>query len=455
MPSVRWRTEAPCEATDHASTEAEELGLLLGEFGRALWGRRDVHLARQVLDRARSDLPKTHRGDLLAAEALASLFSGACVDTVPLARAVTDAAEASPRARIQALVALTGALTVTDRGPEAIATARHLLNELDRTHTPAMSLDLAHAMVAATGLFFGTSGALLVPPVMDRTSAGFDLDRPLLVGLGRHLRGDLVGAVGPLREAYAQQHAGEGWFRSEATAELIVVLAELGHPDEAGRLLAEGSPDQIAIIPGLVPWATAAVAAAEGRRRRAGDLALQAARQAAARGAMAMSLSFLTDAGRWDDPHRAAQALDELGVPLTSDLQRVRAADIVARGSGSPLRLLEAAEAQLTAGFLRHAHELAELASTVDDGGRSRRRIAGVLRQVQDSLGEQTASVAVPAPGTLTQRESEVAALAARGLSDRRIAEELVLSVRTVHSHLASAYRKLGIRSRTELAGLG
>ena len=47
-----------------------------------------------------------------------------------------------------------------------------------------------------------------------------------------------------------------------------------------------------------------------------------------------------------------------------------------------------------------------------------------------------------------------MARLASRGLSDREIADELVLSIRTVQSHLASAYRKLGIGSRTELAQL-
>jgi hypothetical protein len=41
--------------------------------------------------------------------------------------------------------------------------------------------------------------------------------------------------------------------------------------------------------------------------------------------------------------------------------------------------------------------------------------------------------------------------LAGRGLSDRENAEELVLSIRTVQSHPVSAYRKLGIASRSEL----
>jgi DNA-binding NarL/FixJ family response regulator len=54
----------------------------------------------------------------------------------------------------------------------------------------------------------------------------------------------------------------------------------------------------------------------------------------------------------------------------------------------------------------------------------------------------------------LTRRELEVVRHAATGLTDRAIAERLVVSVRTVESHLAAAYRKLAINSRQGLAGL-
>ena len=51
----------------------------------------------------------------------------------------------------------------------------------------------------------------------------------------------------------------------------------------------------------------------------------------------------------------------------------------------------------------------------------------------------------------LTRRELEIATLAARGMTDADIAATLVLSVRTVESHLAAGYRKLGINSRRGL----
>jgi DNA-binding CsgD family transcriptional regulator len=54
-------------------------------------------------------------------------------------------------------------------------------------------------------------------------------------------------------------------------------------------------------------------------------------------------------------------------------------------------------------------------------------------------------------PVPLTNREREVAILAASGLTSRAIAERLFLSARTVDNHLARIYAKLGVTSRAEL----
>ena len=50
----------------------------------------------------------------------------------------------------------------------------------------------------------------------------------------------------------------------------------------------------------------------------------------------------------------------------------------------------------------------------------------------------------------LTPRELEVVRLVAQGLSDAEVSDRLVVSRRTVHSHLRSIYRKLGVNSRSD-----
>jgi DNA-binding CsgD family transcriptional regulator len=58
-----------------------------------------------------------------------------------------------------------------------------------------------------------------------------------------------------------------------------------------------------------------------------------------------------------------------------------------------------------------------------------------------------------PAPDSeLTAAEQRVAALAAEGMSNKQIAQQLFTAVHTVEVHLVHAYAKLGVRSRTQLA---
>ncbi len=58
------------------------------------------------------------------------------------------------------------------------------------------------------------------------------------------------------------------------------------------------------------------------------------------------------------------------------------------------------------------------------------------------------------APPALSQREKEVLELALRGFTNRQIASALFLAESTVKTHMSSAFRRLGVRSRREATAL-
>ena len=77
---------------------------------------------------------------------------------------------------------------------------------------------------------------------------------------------------------------------------------------------------------------------------------------------------------------------------------------------------------------------------------------------------EETPSMPVPVPAekplaspqqaNLTRCEQEVAVLIARGMTNRAIAKELTLSEHTVATYVSRTHKKLGLRSRTQIAAL-
>lgn len=84
------------------------------------------------------------------------------------------------------------------------------------------------------------------------------------------------------------------------------------------------------------------------------------------------------------------------------------------------------------------------------DGTRAASRSAELLERCE---GARSPLLTQGGPASrLTRREREVASLAAGGLSTREIADQLVVSTRTVENHLHRAYEKLGVSGKTDLA---
>jgi len=119
------------------------------------------------------------------------------------------------------------------------------------------------------------------------------------------------------------------------------------------------------------------------------------------------------------------------------------AADPVLRAIGVPLlaRFRE-----------QHDHVLAEARSRLGEG-----RFTSVwdegsrvpLRATVEIVAPVRADPGVDAAEGLTARELEVLALVSEGRTDAEVAEKLVVSLRTVHAHLRSIYRKLDVHTRS------
>lgn len=75
------------------------------------------------------------------------------------------------------------------------------------------------------------------------------------------------------------------------------------------------------------------------------------------------------------------------------------------------------------------------------------------LDRADDLPGEDSAK-SDDSLGILTRRERDIVALAVRGLTDRQIAAELQVSVRTVEGHLYRSYAKLNVKGREQLPGI-
>jgi predicted ATPase/DNA-binding CsgD family transcriptional regulator len=112
----------------------------------------------------------------------------------------------------------------------------------------------------------------------------------------------------------------------------------------------------------------------------------------------------------------------------------------VRREQGAP-----AAEALLAEGAAMTADQAVRLATGSGSG-----ELAGAARPVVPAQG--AAPLSSGAPPTLTAREHEIAALIARGLSNRGIAGELVISPATAARHVANIFSKLGFSSRAQVA---
>jgi DNA-binding CsgD family transcriptional regulator len=217
------------------------------------------------------------------------------------------------------------------------------------------------------------------------------------------------------------------------------------HPAAVADLLSVGEQAESwgFVNPAVLPWRSDAALslAALGR--------LQEARQSCA-----TELDF---ARNWGSARALGIALRAAGLVEGGDrgLELLTEAVSVLRPSPALLELARAlvdlGAAQRRAGARTEARE--HLREGLDLAHRQGAlRIAGRARRELVIAGGKPRRNALRGRDALTPSELGVAELAAAGQTNRQIAQALFITQRTVENHLTSAYGKLGIGSRTELA---
>ena len=169
------------------------------------------------------------------------------------------------------------------------------------------------------------------------------------------------------------------------------------------------------------------------------------------------------------DADAAEQALAAAGPVEAPVLGIARSAVLLAGGrpleavaaartasAGAPLlaaraRLAEG-QALAAAGERDAAREALIEAEAAFDGYGALRLRSEATRELRRLGHRVVRAAATPAGGPLTAREREIAELVAAGRTNREVAEQLVLSPRTIEAHVRNIYGKLGVRSRVELA---
>ena len=246
----------------------------------------------------------------------------------------------------------------------------------------------------------------------------------------------------PVVRAAVYESAGEGW-RRHAHARAAALLLNRGFAQEAvaphvERSASVGDREAIELL------------------RAAGDAAAARAAQTAVRWYEA-ALGLTADIDAFRDLRIAlllalSSALSEHGM---LDEGRERLAEAV---DAAKTKIL-AARAPGAAGERDHARRI--LTGVQADAGRwGALRVARMAAEEAQHL--DGAKVSIRAAGgrlsngmpALTAREREIAALIARGLTNRQIARQLFVSVRTVEAHVSRILDKLSVRSRSAIATL-
>lgn len=450
-----------------ASTDAEHVQALVPRLGNLFWALARPAEGESVLAEASFRIvEETARLELTAVRSVFDAFLGRAVDASTSATAVLASARSSAQAVIFAgwgfatacggLGRLNGLEEVRQR-IESLAgyfTAAQLRMAFRVSYLRALHLagllDVAESAARhyREEARYGPGHASCMTDVL---CAEVALDR-----------GQVMTAIRWLRQANAGLGVADsgGWLFTCAVP-LTQAIAMTGDGPAARQALANMEAHQHPAFVFREPdvlLAHAWVTAAEGIISKAAALARKAADVATSQAQPAVEVVALHTAVCFGD-RTAAERLAELAAQVNGPRGRAAAAHAIALAADDGTAL-QAASVQLEEmGALLLAADAAAQAAAAHTRhglrGSATSAAARAHRLAQACEGARTpALAAVAAPLPLTGREREIVTLAADGLSNRDIANRLVLSVRTVEGHLYRACSKLGTSNRTDFAAL-
>ncbi|MEZ0054086.1 DNA-binding CsgD family transcriptional regulator [Mycobacterium sp. MAA66] len=274
------------------------------------------------------------------------------------------------------------------------------------------------------------------------------------------LRGRVRDAATHAREAVAVlRRIGRPMFLHEALHILAMARAHTDEIEAANTVLAK--IDEFDLPRRTYDAADALVArawmaAAQAHLPQARKLADDAAQLALKSGDLVVASVAMHTQARFGAAAEVTEALDRLERRIDPGLVNPLAAHARHLAGDNPEGLQDAATAFAELGAdLLAADAAADSAVSWTRHGHQRNAAAATRMAVDLAEACQGATTpalqSINARARLTPAEHETAALAASGLSNKAIADELVLSVRSVENRLQRVYEKLGISSRAAL----
>ena len=283
-----------------------------------------------------------------------------------------------------------------------------------------------------------------------------------LLGHAELIGGAVPNAVRLLHEALAgvEKHGVTTGLRPASCFALAEAHAKLGQPEEANKALSEAQncvPEDYLFMQTALSLSSGWTRAAAGSLSDAIAIVQLAAADARERTQPTHELACLQAAAQWGDASGAARArelADMLSLPLANAVARHTESLQARDGEG----LLAASADYRAIGDRATAADVAAQAAVAFGYAQQRRRgmyAAALARELADACGGLcTPALRTPVGVPLTPREREVIELVVAGLSNRDIADRLVMSVRTVEGHVYRACQRVGATSRADLAAI-